>query len=209
MKRIIGYKYLRADGSSINDEHGRVKYTRRWQTIPGNGAYVGSTWDGLCAGGVGEIIAEMECRKKLPIDGPDGVTCYRDVRVVRWLAPPTAEPQRVYYAALAEPQRVYNAALAEPQRVYYAAIAEPQRVYEAATAEPRRVYNAATAESLRVYYAATAESLRAYYAATAEPRRVYDAAIAESLRAYYAATAEAFVLMMRGCKPAKPKGGKP
>ena len=122
MKRIIGYKYLRADGSSINDEHGRVKYTRRWQTIPGNGAYVGATWDGLCAGGEGEIIAELECREDFPVDAPDGVTCYRQVRVVRWLAPPTAEPWRVYCAAIVESQRVYDAAIAEPRRVYNAAM---------------------------------------------------------------------------------------
>jgi hypothetical protein len=140
MKRIIGYKFLRADGSSISGEHGRIIYTRRWQKIPGNGAYVGSTWEGLCVGGMGAIIAEVECQRPTGAWASDGVACYGRVRVLRWLAPPTAP-------ALAEYGRVRAPAWAEYERDRTTASAWAE--YERATASAWAEYGRATARAFR------------------------------------------------------------
>ena len=83
----IGLKFLRADGSSISAEYGRVKYPLdgSWIEVPGNGAYVAMT-DGLNSGGVGEIIVALECETPvLSVSSPLGVECYRRVRVVKHL----------------------------------------------------------------------------------------------------------------------------
>ena len=83
----IGLKFLRADGSSIGDTYGRVKYPLdgSWIDVPGNGAYVAMT-DGLNSGGVGDIIVAMECETPiLSVETPRGVTCYRRVRIVKHL----------------------------------------------------------------------------------------------------------------------------
>jgi len=86
---MIGYKHLRADGSSLN---GKFKYLLPvdgapgpWQDVPGNGAYIAVT-DGLFAGGDDPqgMLVRMEGDEQKP--GPPsevkGVLCSRRVRLL-------------------------------------------------------------------------------------------------------------------------------
>ncbi len=75
----IGAKLLREDGTSLN---GQFRYKPGpWMEVPGNGAYVAIS-GGLTSGGHGERLVILECREELPIDAPNGVKCYRHVRIV-------------------------------------------------------------------------------------------------------------------------------
>ena len=77
---IVGCKLLKADGTSLN---GKFQYLRgRWQTVPGNGAYIAVT-AGLTAGGKGPVLAYFECAEPTGADAPPGVQTYRRVR---WIA---------------------------------------------------------------------------------------------------------------------------
>ena len=77
---IVGCKLLKADGTSLN---GKFQYLRgRWQTVPGNGAYIAVT-AGLTAGGTGPVLAYFECAEPTGADAPPGVQTYRRVR---WIA---------------------------------------------------------------------------------------------------------------------------
>ena len=82
---MIAYKTLREDGSSLR-AGGRVTYTRDWQEIPGNGAYccdMEGDAAALTAGGLGPMIARLEVSDPVDVpDVPEGVRCYRRVRVV-------------------------------------------------------------------------------------------------------------------------------
>lgn len=138
MTKTIGYKYLRADGSSINGDHKRVTYGKRWQSIPGNGSYVGFTWDGLIAGGESELIAEVECRNPTGVTAPNGVTCYRRVRVLRWLSPPTKPARDAYIAAIKQASDAYDAAIKQAWDSYVAARKPASDAYNAATKQAFR-----------------------------------------------------------------------
>ena len=93
-----GYKFLRADGSSLREE-GRVQYdlSGAWQTVGGNGCYLAHT-GGLLASGVGPLVAELEGEGEVfGTCPPEGVRTWRRVRVLRTggydIIPP--EPLRV------------------------------------------------------------------------------------------------------------------
>jgi len=73
----IGCKLLQEDGTSLN---GQYRYERgRWQTVPGNGAYIAVT-AGLTVGGTGPVLAYFECAKPTGAPAPYGVQTYRRVR---------------------------------------------------------------------------------------------------------------------------------
>ena len=86
---MIGYKLLRADGSSLR-ERGRGWYplTGQWAEIPGNGAYLGTTLSGLLAGGYGPLLAEMKGDgiTAAVCDAGAGILTCRRVRVIRAVA---------------------------------------------------------------------------------------------------------------------------
>jgi len=85
----IGCKLLKADGTSLN---GKFQYLRgRWQTVPGNGAYIAVT-AGLTVGGTGPVLAYFECAKPTCARAPYGVQTYRRVR---WIsdAPDRISPE--------------------------------------------------------------------------------------------------------------------
>ena len=78
---IVGCKFVRNDCGSLNDDYGRVIYTRRWQRVPGKGAYVAVT-GGLWAGGFGPTLIYLECREPTGAVAPSGIVCFRYVRRV-------------------------------------------------------------------------------------------------------------------------------
>ncbi|MFH1569793.1 MAG: hypothetical protein ABIL09_17485 [Gemmatimonadota bacterium] len=96
---MIGHKLLREDGSSLREE-GRVRYPLpadgapgEWVTVPGNGAYVAHT-GGLLSGGYGPLAVEMECEEEVVAAGPpEGIRCWRRVRVLRAGWPPEIIPE--------------------------------------------------------------------------------------------------------------------
>jgi len=97
---IVGCKLLRADGSSLTDEHPRVTYlVGEWITVPGNGAYVAVT-GGIDAGGLGPVLAYFECRDRVYVHHPDGVACFRRVRRYGRPVPELIHPQLRGFIAL-------------------------------------------------------------------------------------------------------------
>jgi uncharacterized membrane protein (DUF106 family) len=79
---VRGYKLL-DDDSSLNDNHGRVRYPVGERImVPGNGAYVVVT-GGLLVGG-GDVsrntLAVFECEEPTGAEAPAGVVCFRWVR---------------------------------------------------------------------------------------------------------------------------------
>jgi hypothetical protein len=93
-KTVRGYKLLTLEGMSLRGRP-NIQYTSKWQQIPGNGAYVAITGN-LYAGCENahpdrSIVAEMECREPVGTNSPEGVQCFRWVRVRRWLRPPTSQ----------------------------------------------------------------------------------------------------------------------
>ena len=86
---MIGYKHLRADGSSLN---GKIKYALPvdgkpgpWQNVPGNGSYLAVTGGLFSAKDDPQgILVRMEGdkRKAGPLSGVQGVVCNRRVRVL-------------------------------------------------------------------------------------------------------------------------------
>ena len=93
MMNVVGCKLLRADGSSLTDEHPRVAYpVGEWISVPGNGAYVAVT-GGIDAGGIGPVLAYFECADRMvSILCPDGVQCFRSVRRLKCPAPELISP---------------------------------------------------------------------------------------------------------------------
>jgi hypothetical protein len=84
-KSIVGLKLLAADGGSLNSEYGRIIYPEgEWVEVPGLGAFVAIS-DGVFSGGVGPLIAFMECDLASEIGSIylDGVRCFRRVRRLR------------------------------------------------------------------------------------------------------------------------------
>ena len=77
---IVGCKLLGANGSSLRERE-RVWYTTEWQTIPGNGAYVAVT-SGLTEGGYGPMLVYLECEEPTGAVAPEGVVCFRRVRII-------------------------------------------------------------------------------------------------------------------------------
>ena len=96
-----GYKLLRNDYSSIRNV-GRILYGPPggdWITVPGHGAYVAVT-GGLTAGGTSARLVCVECEDPIDTDHvPDGVTCYRRVRVVEELTHVELDDQTVEITA--------------------------------------------------------------------------------------------------------------
>ena len=86
---MIGYKHLRADGSSLN---GKFKYLlpvdgapSPWQDVPGNGSYLAVTGGLFSAKDDPQGILvriEGDKRKAGPLSGVQGVVCNRRVRVL-------------------------------------------------------------------------------------------------------------------------------
>jgi hypothetical protein len=117
-KTIIGYKMLRKDGSSLRDE-GRVVYTKKWQDVSVNGAYL-AIFAGLTSGGTGAICAEIEaviCSEK-EVSAPCGVRCFGRVRVRRFLTCPTATALAAYEKADATAFAAYEKAEATALAAY-------------------------------------------------------------------------------------------
>ena len=79
---MIGYKLLRDDLSSLNDEYGRVTYGPDWQEVQGNGAYLGLTIPGLLLGGYGPVLAEVEGEEPTGAVEDGQVVTVRRVRVL-------------------------------------------------------------------------------------------------------------------------------
>ena len=80
---VVGCKLLTPEGQSLRAE-GRVQYRRgEWVTVPGHGAYVAVT-GGIALGGIGHVLAYMECEEPTGSPAPAGVVCYRRVR---WVDP--------------------------------------------------------------------------------------------------------------------------
>ena len=84
-KTVFGAKILQADGRSLN---GSFQYAipsngepGPWQEVPGNGAYVAVT-DGIEKGGYGPLLVCFECRDPTGSSAPEGVVCFRKVRVL-------------------------------------------------------------------------------------------------------------------------------
>ena len=83
VKKIIGLKLLREDGGSLTGDHQRIIYPLgQWMDVPGNGAYIGMTFDGLLAGGSGPVLALFECENPTRVGAPSGVVCYGRVRML-------------------------------------------------------------------------------------------------------------------------------
>ena len=83
MGKTIGLKLLAADGGSVSSNaNPRMIYpVGEWIEVPGNGAYVSLTGDGVSAGGGGPILAAFECEEPTGMgDPPDGVKCFRRVK---------------------------------------------------------------------------------------------------------------------------------
>ena len=99
MKTTIGYKILRANGSSLTADHGVVEYALPvngdpgpWQDVPGNGAYV-AMFGGLFSASTtdhdGAILAECECVNPSGLGRPpEGVTTYCNIRILRTTSAP-------------------------------------------------------------------------------------------------------------------------
>jgi hypothetical protein len=78
---IYGCKLLTDDLRSACQER-VVQYSTEWMEVPGNGAYVAIT-GGLTSGGTaGTRLVYLECDGPTGADAPDGVTCFRLVRIV-------------------------------------------------------------------------------------------------------------------------------
>lgn len=77
------YKLVKSDYGSINDNYCRVIYTEEWQDIPGNGAYCSETEVGICSGGVGEKLIELEVEDERLDLGIPGVRCWGRARMIR------------------------------------------------------------------------------------------------------------------------------
>ena len=81
-RKVYGLKMLREDGGSMNSDHTRIVYPLgEWITAPGNGAYIAVS-GGLAAVGVGPVLALFECQQPTGVNAPDGVTCFRRVRML-------------------------------------------------------------------------------------------------------------------------------
>jgi len=123
----IGCKLLKADGTSLN---GQYRYERgRWQTVPGNGAYIAVT-AGLTVGGTGPVLAYFECAKPTGAPAPYGVQTYRRVR---WISD---APDRISPELRGECAR-YAPGLTGAQRVALATSSTPDLLAADLTPELR------------------------------------------------------------------------
>ena len=80
---MIGYKLLRADLSSLSDEHGWVQYGPDWVEVPGHGAYVALTLPGLLRRGLGDVLARVEYADLTGAVEDGDVVTARRVRVLQ------------------------------------------------------------------------------------------------------------------------------
>ncbi len=79
MESKYGLKLLAADGGSLTTDYPRVTYPVGVEVeVPGNGAYITET-DGLCSGGIGQVLAYFHHLRQRLGDGPRGVGRYRYV----------------------------------------------------------------------------------------------------------------------------------
>ena len=80
-----GFKYLRAGGESLNGQH-IYPLDGTWSTVPGNGSYVSMEGEGVTSGGVGPLKVRLEVEGEVTVESkPNGVRCWRRVRVVEVL----------------------------------------------------------------------------------------------------------------------------
>lgn len=81
---MLGYKLLTAEGRSITIEHGGTYYdlTGEWQKLPERGTRVGLTVPAILRGGLGPLLAELECQDVVP-GGHNALPLVRKVRITR------------------------------------------------------------------------------------------------------------------------------
>jgi hypothetical protein len=77
---VVGCKLLKRDGTSLNGKY-RYSLDGAWNTVPGDGAYVAVS-GGLTLAGEGQKLVYLECRGPTRVAAPDGVRCFRHVRVI-------------------------------------------------------------------------------------------------------------------------------
>ena len=77
------YKLVREDFGSLNNDYDRVIYTEDWQDIPCKGAYCSETGEGICAGGIGRKLIELEVEEEREKPEINGVQCWGRVRMIR------------------------------------------------------------------------------------------------------------------------------
>jgi len=77
---VIGCKLLQSDGTSLNGEY-RYDLSGKWNVVPGNGAYVAVT-GGLPCGNMGKLLVYLDCEQPTGVKAPEGVICFRRVRVI-------------------------------------------------------------------------------------------------------------------------------
>jgi hypothetical protein len=77
---VIGCKFLNADGTSLNGEY-RYDLSGKWNIVPGNGSYVAIT-GGLSGAKAGKLLVYVDCEQPTGAKAPEGVVCFRRVRVI-------------------------------------------------------------------------------------------------------------------------------
>jgi hypothetical protein len=76
---IIGCKLLRTDGHALNGQY-HYDLSGAWNAVPGNGAYV-AVEGGLAMGDERQLVY-LECAEPTGARAPNGVQCFRRVRIV-------------------------------------------------------------------------------------------------------------------------------
>ena len=168
-RKLYGLKMLREDGGSMNDEHQRIIYPLgKWITAPGNGAYIAVS-GGLAAVGVGPVLALFECQQPTGVNAPDGVTCFRRVRMLSRCA--SAGPWARYQKAIAPLYADYQKARAPLYADYRKALDALYADYQKARATLDADYRKACA-ALDADYQKACDALYAdYQKACAKPWR--------------------------------------
>ena len=78
----VGLKSVNNDNTSLTNEYAKITYTKEWQKVPGNGAYVAIA-DSLFAGGKGSKVIFLECKEEIEVfNKPVGVKCFKWVRII-------------------------------------------------------------------------------------------------------------------------------
>jgi hypothetical protein len=115
---VIGCKLLQRDGTSLNGKY-RYNLDGEWNIVPGNGAYVAVT-GGLTLAGEGPKLVYLECREPTRVVAPNGVRCFRHVRVI------PACPERLTRELRGEIAFRYASGLTAEQRVTLARESTPE-----------------------------------------------------------------------------------